>query len=123
MSRYQRHVFVCLNERPADHPRGCCAAKGSGAVRDRLKTELQKRGLSPLVRTNNAGCLDACAFGVTLVVYPEGIWYGAVTVEDIEEIIERTIVHGEVVQRLLIRDRRYAPDALQFPRLDSPPPA
>lgn len=117
MSRYQRHVFVCVNERPPDHPKGCCLHKGSADVRDVLKEELKKRGLSHIVRANNAGCLDACEYGITMVIYPDGIWYGHVTKEDIEEIIERTIINGEVIQRLLIPNGRYAPDALQFPKL------
>lgn len=123
MGRYRRHIFVCQNERPADHPRGCCLGKGSAAVRDRLKEELQKRGLAPRVRANGAGCLDACEHGVTLVIYPDGVWYGAVTPDDVEEIVERTVLHGEVIQRLLIRDRRYAPAVLQFPPLDNLPEA
>ncbi len=118
MSRYQRHVFVCINERPPGHPKGCCLEKGSSEVRDLLKSELKKRGLDDIVRANNSGCLDACEHGVSLVIYPDGIWYGHVTIEDIPEIIDRTIVDGEVIQRLLIRDRRYAPGALQFPKID-----
>ncbi len=121
MSRYQRHVFVCTNQRPAGHPKGCCLDKGSAAVRDRLKSELKKRGLSEIVRANASGCLDACEHGVTVVIYPEGIWYGRVKVEDVEEILDRTILNGEVIQRLLIPDRRYAPDALQYRRLEMPP--
>ncbi|MBI5474993.1 MAG: (2Fe-2S) ferredoxin domain-containing protein [Ignavibacteriae bacterium] len=117
MSRYQRHVFVCINERPPDHPKGCCHAKGSAEIRDALKEELKKRGLAHVVRANNAGCLDACEYGVTMVVYPDGVWYGGVKKEDIEEIIDRTIINGEVIQRLLIPNGRYAPDALQFPKL------
>ena len=118
MGRYQRHVFVCVNERPPDDPKGCCAAKGSREVRELLNAELKKRGLNGVVRANNAGCLDACEHGTTLVIYPEAIWYGGVTREDVAEIIDRTIVHGEVVQRLLIKDGRYAPSALQFAKLD-----
>ena len=117
MSRYQRHVFVCINERPPGHPKGCCLEKGSAAVRDTLKSELNKRGLSGVVRANNAGCLDACEHGISMVIYPEGIWYGHVTKEDIAEIIDRTIVNGEVIQRLLIPEKRYRPEAYQFPRL------
>jgi (2Fe-2S) ferredoxin len=89
-------------------------------VRDRLKMELGKRGLAGIVRANNSGCLDACAHGVSMVIYPDAIWYGGVTVEDIPEIIDRTIVGGEVIQRLLIKDSRYAPAALQFPKLEIP---
>jgi (2Fe-2S) ferredoxin len=118
MSRYQRHVFVCINERPAGHPKGCCLDKGSARVRDLLKAELKKRGLSDIVRANNSGCLDACEHGVSVVIYPDGIWYGQVTVDDVPEIIDRTIIEGEVIQRLLMKDRRYQPDALQYPKLD-----
>ena len=120
MSRYRRHVFVCINERPAGHPKGCCLEKGSDKVRDTLKAELKKRGLAGIVRANNSGCLDACEHGVSMVIYPEAIWYGGITPDDIPEIIDRTIVGGEVVQRLLMKDRRYAPDALQFPKLEPP---
>jgi len=73
MPSFQRHVFVCVNERPADDPKGCCKAKGGVEVRDKLKAELKARGISKLVRANNAGCLDQCAQGVTVVVYPEQV--------------------------------------------------
>lgn len=121
MSRYQRHVFVCINERPAGHPKGCCLEKGSAAIRDALKAELHKRGLSGVVRANNSGCLDACAFGPSMVIYPEGIWYGGVKKEDIPEIVEETILRGTVIQRLLIKDPKYVPAALQYRPLELPP--
>ena len=117
MSRYQRHVFVCINERPAGHPKGCCLEKGSAAVRDALKAGLQRRGLSSRVRANNSGCLDACAFGASLVIYPEGIWYGGVTLKDVDDILDRTIVRGEIIERLLIPDDRYAPAVAHIPPL------
>lgn len=60
-----------------------------------------------LVRANASGCLDACEFGVSVVVYPEGIWYGGVTVDDVPEIIDQHIIKGKVVERLLIRDPRF----------------
>lgn len=116
MPRYQRHLFVCVNERPPDNPKGCCAAKGSRQVRDLLKLELRTRGLNHLVRANAAGCLDACASGTTVVVYPEGVWYGGVTVADVEEIIERHLIRGEVIERLLIQPR--AGDPVKLPPLD-----
>lgn len=118
MSRYKRHIFVCINERPPDHPKGCCSLKGSPGVRDALKAEVNARGLKSVVRVNNAGCLDACAHGVSMVVYPEGIWYGGVKKDDVAEIVNRTIMNGEVIERLLMNDPRYAPSALQFDKLE-----
>lgn len=101
--RYRHHVFVCENRRAPDDPRGCCAAKGSEAIRAAFKEEIARRGLKREIRANSAGCLDACADGPTVVVYPEGVWYGHVRVEDVPEIVERHLVHGEPVQRLLLR--------------------
>ncbi len=102
--RFRHHVFVCENQRPEGDPRGCCRAKGSPAIREALKAELKKRGLQGLVRANAAGCLDACAFGPSIVVYPEGVWYGRVTVADVPEIVESHLVNGKPVERLLIRE-------------------
>src|SRR5438132_6177185 len=95
MPSFQRHVFVCINERPADHPKGCCKARGGIEVRDKLKAELTARGLSKTIRANNSGCLDQCERGVTVVVYPEQVWYGGVTVDDITEIVEQHLIGGK----------------------------
>jgi len=103
MARFRHHVFVCENERPPDDPRGCCSCKGSREIRQALKAELKRRGLKGAVRANAAGCLDACAFGPSIVVYPEGVWYGRVRVEDVSEIVERHLVGGQPVERLRIR--------------------
>jgi (2Fe-2S) ferredoxin len=37
-----------------------------------------------------------------VVVYPEGIWYGRVRPEDVAEIVERHLIGGEPVERLLV---------------------
>ncbi len=79
--------------------------KGGVDVRDRLKAELASRGLSKVIRANNAGCLDQCDHGVAIVVYPEQVWYGSVTPDDIPEIVEKHLIGGEVVTRLLIPDQ------------------
>ncbi len=102
--KFQRHVFVCINERPADHPKGCCKARGGVEVRDALKAELARRGLSKQIRANNSGCLDQCEHGVAMVVYPEQVWYGGVTVDDVSEIVEKHLVGCEPVTRLLMAE-------------------
>ncbi len=101
--RFRHHVFVCENRRPDDDPRGSCGAKGSEAIRAALKQELARRGLKKQVRANAAGCLDACADGPSIVVYPEGVWYGHVRPEDVPEIVESHLVNGVPVERLRMR--------------------
>ena len=118
MPSFQRHVFVCINERSADNPKGSCKAKGGDEVRDALKHELKKRGISKVIRANNAGCLDQCEHGVTVVVYPEQVWYGHVTVDDIAEIVEKHLVGGEVVTRLLIPEQPHLGGRTTFPVLE-----
>ncbi|MEZ4362426.1 MAG: hypothetical protein R3B48_19710 [Kofleriaceae bacterium] len=81
-------------------------------MRDRLKQELTARGLSKVIRANNAGCLDQCELGVSMVVYPEQVWYGGVTVDDVIEIVERHLIGGELVERLLMPDQPLLPAQL-----------
>ena len=60
------------------HKRGCCDPGGRQALRDAFKKELKKAGFGPLARANHAGCLEQCEHGPTVVIYPQGIWYGRV---------------------------------------------
>jgi (2Fe-2S) ferredoxin len=120
MPSYQRHVFVCINERPADHPKGSCHVRGGVAVRDRLKQELAARGLAKLVRANNAGCLDQCERGVAVVVYPEQVWYGGVTVDDVVELVERHLIGGEPVARLMLPEQPHLDGRVHLPVLREP---
>jgi len=105
MARFEHHIFVCENVRPPDAPRGCCAAKGSAEVRAKFKEEVERRGLKGRVRANSAGCLDQCANGVTVVIYPAQTWYGRVTVADVPEIVD-ALAAGRVVERLRIPDEK-----------------
>ncbi len=113
--RYERHIFICTNERAPGSPRGCCKEKGADQVRARFKEALKERRLHGKVRANAAGCLDICEHGVVAVVYPDAIWYGGLTAADVDEIIESHIIGDVPVERLLIRDKRYTPPALYAP--------
>ena len=104
MPHLDRHVFICTNRREPGNPKGCCAEKGSEEVREAFKKQLHALGLHKKIRANAAGCLDQCAQGVTVVVYPEQVWYGKVKAEDVKEIIEEHLIGGKVVERLKIKD-------------------
>ena len=106
MPPYERHIFVCINERPPENPLGCCAAKDSAEIRARLKQAVFEAGLRGKVRVNTAGCLDQCEHGVTIVVYPEAVWYGHVTLDDVDEIVREHVLGGRPVERLRLDHMR-----------------
>ncbi len=110
MSRFEKHIFICENKREAGHPKGCCADKGSSEIRELFKKRLKELGLNTKVRANSSGCLDACAFGPSVVVYPEQIWYGGIKIEDVEEIIQSHIINNKPVERLFIKEKRFLKD-------------
>ena len=100
-SYYERHVFFCLNERKSGED--SCARHYSQEAFDHCKSSVKAAGLSGpgRVRVNKAGCLDRCAGGPIMVVYPEAVWYTYVDKHDIDEIVESHLKRGEVVERLL----------------------
>jgi (2Fe-2S) ferredoxin len=97
---YERHVFICLNQRPPDNKRGDCTARGAQAVLDRFKQLVDEKKLKPRIRAQKSGCLDTCELGVSVVVYPEAVWYKQVTPEDVDEIVQSHLVNGIPVERL-----------------------
>lgn len=107
MQHPERHVFVCVNERDPDNPKGCCAAKHSEEIHSRLKRLTFEAGLKGKVRINSAGCLDQCELGTSIVVYPEGVWYGHVTLDDVNELFTEHVLNGRPVERLRV-DRKPA---------------
>ena len=104
MSKFTHHLFICCNQREPGHPRVCCNPDGSNTLRNLFKAEIARHGLKPLVRANSAGCLDQCELGPTVVIYPQEIWYGAVTPADVPRIVEETLVQGKILPDLLIDD-------------------
>lgn len=104
MPGFEKHIFICGNYRIAGHPRGCCDPDREAALQKRFKKRLAELGLRATVRANQAGCLDQCEHGPNVVVYPDGVWYGGVTLADVDEIIESHIVKNIPVQRLRLAD-------------------
>jgi len=99
---YRRHVFFCTNLRTDG--RACCQDHDARRMRDYVKDKVKELKLTGPggVRINSAGCLGRCAEGPTVVVYPEGVWYTYRDERDLDEIIEQHLVHGRIVERLVI---------------------
>lgn len=103
------HVFCCINERPSDHPRGSCAARGSVNLHKYMKERAQELEISG-IRINKAGCLDRCELGPVLVIYPQAVWYHFESQQDIDDILEGHIIGGQTVDRLLLKADQEFPE-------------
>ena len=104
MGYYDKHVFFCTNQREAGEE--CCNNHRAQTARDYMKGKVKALGLSSpesRIRINSAGCMDRCAEGPVIVVYPEGTWYTYVDESDLDEIIEAHLINGRVVERLRIK--------------------
>ncbi len=64
--------------------------------------EIEEREIGGEVFINNTGCFGICEKGPIVVVYPDNVWYGSVTPDDVEEILDEHIEGGNVVERLVI---------------------
>jgi (2Fe-2S) ferredoxin len=95
MPVYERHLFVCT--------RGewCPSVDGDGlGVHAALKAAVRAADLSGRVRVNHSGCFSQCGNGPMAVVYPDGVWYAALTPADAAEILESHLLGGKPVERL-----------------------
>ena len=100
MSKYDKHIFICVNERPDNSQRGSCAKCGGLDIRMRFVQLINEYGLKGVVRANKSGCLDVCELGPVVVIYPDAVWYTNVKLDDVDEIFQSNIINNVAVNRL-----------------------
>ncbi len=91
----EKHILVC-------HGTGCTSSK-SPEILKRFREILKEKNIEN-VRVIQTGCFGLCAKGPIVIIRPEDTFYAMVKPEDCEEIIEKHIQNGEVVERLLCKD-------------------
>jgi len=84
---HRKLVLVCTNCR--EDGRECCADKGSVDLHRKIKEAV--KAADPTVRVSKSGCLDRCSTGATVVIMPDNLWFGAVTEQDIPEILKHIL--------------------------------
>ena len=91
----EKHILVC-------HGTGCTSSK-SPKILENFKRILKEKNIEN-VRVIQTGCFGLCAKGPIVIIRPEDTFYAMVSPEDCEEIIDKHIIGGEKVERLLCKD-------------------
>jgi NADH:ubiquinone oxidoreductase subunit F (NADH-binding)/(2Fe-2S) ferredoxin/NAD-dependent dihydropyrimidine dehydrogenase PreA subunit len=81
-----------------------CQALGVQKVLEAFDEEIKKQGLEGKVEIKETGCLGFCEKGPRIVIYPEEIYYFQVKASDVPEIVSKTLINNEIVERLLYTD-------------------
>jgi len=101
----RHHVFVCTGT--------ACSNNDSQATLERFWAELTTRGLlygkpggkrgqpDGTIIVTTCGSVGLCAAGPAVLIYPDGVWYARVTAEDVPEIVQKHLIGGHPVERLL----------------------
>lgn len=100
-ARLKTHVFVCTGK--------SCSQNDSEATLEKFRAVLAEKGLlygkrgsmEGTVIVTTCGSVGLCTVGPAVLIYPEGVWYYNVTADDVNEVVEKHIIGGEVVERLL----------------------
>jgi (2Fe-2S) ferredoxin len=99
--KYEKHIFVCINERESSAPRKSCGEEVGLAIAKRFKELIQQNKMRMSVRAQRSSYFDFCEDGPIAVIYPEGVFYKGISVDDVDEIFEQHIVNNNPVERLL----------------------
>ena len=81
-----------------------CLSSNSKEIREKFEQIIEEKKLGDRVTVNQVGCFGFCSQGPFVKIFPEDTLYRLVKLEDVEEIIEKDIVGGEIVERLLYVD-------------------
>jgi (2Fe-2S) ferredoxin len=100
--KYDVHVFICANQK-AEGKKCCTEAFGNEAV-SKLRQKVKEAKLPLKIRVQKAGCLDVCQQGPALAIYPEGIFYGNLNLEMLDQIVDEHIIKGQKLADHILED-------------------
>ena len=101
MDKPKYHIFVCSSARLNGPVQGVCEKKESHEILQSIVEEVSDRDMDSEVMVSHMGCIGLCSMGPIVMIYPQQTWYGKVTPDDVEEIMD-ALEEGETVGRLEI---------------------
>ncbi len=93
---YKKQILVCLNEP--------CNGQGGCKVFEKLKTRIKELDLKKTYRPSRVICLGLCGKGPNVIVWPEGTVYCGFTEDNVEDLIQKHLLGGEVLNDLLYKE-------------------
>lgn len=99
MKKPEYHILVCNSYRVAGDAQGYCNKNGATDFVQYISEECADRGLDAAVSTT--ACLNVCSQGPVMVIQPQNLWYGAITEDKIDEILD-ALEEGGAVEEYLI---------------------
>lgn len=107
MKYFRSHVLVCVDPE--------CLEKGAHEVIDAIQDELVSQGLIDEVQVLETSRIGACSQGPEIMVYPEGVHYGALTVDDVPFLVEEHFLKGRIAKKFVIETTKAADEELSAP--------
>ena len=101
MEKPKKHVFICTSSRMTGQQKGLCHTKGAVDLVNAFMEAIEEADLEGIF-VSNTGCFGLCEEGPIVVVYPDNVWYGKVSEDDVTEIVEEHLAAGRVVERLAL---------------------
>ena len=101
MQKPEKHIFICGSTRLNGKVQGACKSKESHNLVAMFAEEIMDRDLEGEVMVTSTGCVGICEKGPIVMIYPQQAWYGEVTEDDVEDILD-ALEEGTVVDRLSI---------------------
>ena len=87
--KFEKYVFVCINERPAGERVSCGTTFCGKELSEKLKDAVKAAGAINRIRVSKSKCLDVCEEGANVMIYPDNLWLKHVELADIPAILEK----------------------------------
>lgn len=101
MAKPKHHIFICASTRLNGKVQGVCEKKSSHNLIQTFNEAIFENDMDKEVMITGTGCMGLCDKGPVVMIYPEQTWYGNVTDDDVDDILE-ALENGETIDRLLI---------------------
>lgn len=90
----KHHVLICNGS--------SCMRKGGEEATQAIRNEVKYQNLEETIHTTRTRCNGRCKDAPVAIVYPEGVWYKAVTPEAGSKIVKQHLLGGKVLEDLVI---------------------